>query len=181
MSQLVPVAEPKTAEEVMANLRAVRARMNALTPAKHGIAEQAERQQPTRAFPALPEGRLPDGFARMLSIAKQRREDDFKTYVWLADVLVMVSTITGYTVVDLRSTRRTYRVVTARQLACWLARHFTTFSYPDIARNLGGRDHTTIMHAVRVIDQKVGHHRERILALGLWGAAEAAWPIIEAH
>ena len=35
----------------------------------------------------------------------------------------------------------------------WLAKSLTTRSYPDIGRRFGGRDHTTVLHAVRQIDK----------------------------
>lgn len=46
------------------------------------------------------------------------------------------------------------RVVWARQTCCWLARRMTDLSYPEIGRAIGGRDHTTIMHSVRQVDNR---------------------------
>ena len=40
-----------------------------------------------------------------------------------------------------------------RQVAMWLAKQITTRSLPDIGRRFGGRDHTTVLHAVRRIEQ----------------------------
>ncbi len=53
---------------------------------------------------------------------------------------------------DLLSERRTRAVARPRQLAMYLAKHLTTRSYPDIGRRFGGRDHTTVLHAVRRIE-----------------------------
>ena len=39
-----------------------------------------------------------------------------------------------------------------RQAAMWLAKKLTTRSLPDIGRRFGGRDHTTVLHAVRRIE-----------------------------
>lgn len=50
---------------------------------------------------------------------------------------------------DLLSSRRTWDVVRPRQVAMALCKHLTFYSYPEIGRRFGGRDHTTIMHAVR--------------------------------
>ena len=39
-----------------------------------------------------------------------------------------------------------------REMAMWLAKQITTRSLPDIGRRFGGRDHTTVLHAVRRIE-----------------------------
>ena len=57
---------------------------------------------------------------------------------------------------DLLSERRTRAVARPRQLAMYLAKSLTTRSYPDIGRRFGGRDHTTVLHAVRRIEQLKG-------------------------
>jgi chromosomal replication initiator protein len=54
---------------------------------------------------------------------------------------------------DLISERRARAVARPRQVAMWLAKQITTRSLPDIGRRFGGRDHTTVLHAVRRIDQ----------------------------
>lgn len=53
---------------------------------------------------------------------------------------------------DLLSERRTRAVARPRQAAMYLAKHLTVRSYPDIGRRFGGRDHTTVLHAVRRIE-----------------------------
>ena len=53
---------------------------------------------------------------------------------------------------DLLSERRTRSVARPRQTAMYLAKQLTTRSYPDIGRRFGGRDHTTVLHAVRRIE-----------------------------
>lgn len=57
---------------------------------------------------------------------------------------------------DLLSERRTRAVARPRQIAMHLAKSLTTKSYPDIGRRFGGRDHTTVLHAVRTIDRLMG-------------------------
>lgn len=54
---------------------------------------------------------------------------------------------------DLLCERRTRAIARPRQLAMFLAKNLTTRSYPDIGRRFGGRDHTTVLHAVRRIEQ----------------------------
>jgi chromosomal replication initiator protein len=54
---------------------------------------------------------------------------------------------------DLLSERRTRAVARPRQTAMWLCKQLTTRSLPDIGRRFGGRDHTTVLHAVRRIEE----------------------------
>ncbi|MFN3228636.1 MAG: helix-turn-helix domain-containing protein, partial [Asticcacaulis sp.] len=54
---------------------------------------------------------------------------------------------------DLLSERRTRAVARPRQVAMWLCKQHTTRSYPDIGRRFGGRDHTTVLHAVKKIEE----------------------------
>jgi chromosomal replication initiator protein len=53
---------------------------------------------------------------------------------------------------DLVSEQRTRAIARPRQAAMWLAKQLTTRSLPDIGRRFGGRDHTTVLHAVRRIE-----------------------------
>jgi chromosomal replication initiator protein len=59
----------------------------------------------------------------------------------------------GMKQVDLISERRNRAIARPRQAAMWLAKHLTTRSLPDIGRRFGGRDHTTVLHAVRRIEE----------------------------
>jgi chromosomal replication initiator protein len=54
---------------------------------------------------------------------------------------------------DLLSERRTRSVARPRQMAMYLCKQHTTRSYPDIGRRFGGRDHTTVLHGVRKIEE----------------------------
>jgi chromosomal replication initiator protein len=56
---------------------------------------------------------------------------------------------------DLLSSRRTANVVRPRQVAMYLAKTLTLRSLPEIGRRFGGRDHTTVLHAVRKIENLV--------------------------
>jgi chromosomal replication initiator protein len=53
---------------------------------------------------------------------------------------------------DLLSARRTRTIVRPRQIAMYLAKVLTPRSLPEIGRRFGGRDHTTVLHAVRKIE-----------------------------
>ncbi len=54
---------------------------------------------------------------------------------------------------DMHSPRRARQVARPRQVAMYLAKQLTSRSLPEIGRKFGGRDHTTVMHAVRKIDE----------------------------
>ena len=51
------------------------------------------------------------------------------------------------------SARRARAVARPRQVAMYLAKQLTARSLPEIGRKFGGRDHTTVIHAVRRIEQ----------------------------
>jgi chromosomal replication initiator protein len=50
---------------------------------------------------------------------------------------------------DLKSKRRTKTLVYPRQIAMFLCRNLTDASFPEIGRDFGGKDHTTIIHACK--------------------------------
>jgi len=56
-------------------------------------------------------------------------------------------------VAELKSKRRTKTVVHPRQIAMYLCRELTDASFPEIGREFGGKDHTTIIHACRQIEK----------------------------
>lgn len=56
---------------------------------------------------------------------------------------------------DMHSARRSRNVARPRQIAMYLAKALTSRSLPEIGRKFGGRDHTTVMHAVRKIDELI--------------------------
>lgn len=61
----------------------------------------------------------------------------------------------GLTKTDLLSQRRTKQIVGPRQIAMYLSKVMTVRSLPDIGRRFGGRDHTTVLHAVRKIEKEL--------------------------
>jgi len=54
---------------------------------------------------------------------------------------------------DMIGPKRTRTIARPRQIAMYLAKQLTTRSLPEIGRRFGGRDHTTIMHGIRVIEE----------------------------
>ena len=66
----------------------------------------------------------------------------------------------GFTVEELKSKHRQRPLVTARQIAMYTMRELTELSYPNIAREFGGRDHTTVIHAVEKIGALMSKDRQ---------------------
>ena len=63
-------------------------------------------------------------------------------------ILEETSTAFGFSIVDICGPSRRRPLVRARQISMYVFRELTDFSYPAIAREFGGRDHTTVIHAV---------------------------------
>jgi len=54
---------------------------------------------------------------------------------------------------DLKSKRRNRQIARPRQIAMALAKELTNLSLPDIGDAFGGRDHTTVIHACKKVDE----------------------------
>ncbi|MDQ2724984.1 MAG: chromosomal replication initiator protein DnaA [Actinomycetota bacterium] len=76
--------------------------------------------------------------------------------------LIMETTATmfGFSVDELCGTNRRRPLVNARQIGMYVFRDLTDFSYPAIAREFGGRDHTTVIHAVEKITGLMQERRQ---------------------
>jgi len=72
--------------------------------------------------------------------------------VKIEDIQKLVATHFNVSRADILSSRRTANVVRPRQIAMFLSKALTLRSLPEIGRRFGGRDHTTVLHAVRKID-----------------------------
>ena len=66
----------------------------------------------------------------------------------------------GFSIDAICGPSRTRPLVTARQVAMYLVRNLTDYSYPAIARVFGGRDHTTVIHAVDKITTQMKERRQ---------------------
>lgn len=75
--------------------------------------------------------------------------------VRIEDILKIVSRHFKVPRNDLLSSRRSRDVVRPRQIAMYLAKSLTQRSLPEIGRRFGGRDHTTVLHSVRKVEQLI--------------------------
>ena len=76
-----------------------------------------------------------------------------KKFITLEDVQEVVASRFNVKISELKSKRRTKTLVHPRQIAMFLARELTDSSFPEIGREFGGKDHTTIIHACRQIEK----------------------------
>lgn len=73
-------------------------------------------------------------------------------HVHLAEIIRAACLVYGVARVDFISHRRFRAFADARHVYFWVARKFTTCSFPMIGRHCGGRDHSTVMHGARKVD-----------------------------
>jgi chromosomal replication initiator protein len=76
--------------------------------------------------------------------------------VKIEDIQRLVASHYNVSKSDILSSRRTATVVRPRQIAMYLSKALTLRSLPEIGRRFGGRDHTTVLHAVRKIESLTG-------------------------
>ena len=89
---------------------------------------------------------------RSLAIQPTRVASMFGNRKIVDSIIRQVSEASGVAIIDLLSSRRTYGIVRPRQFAMYRAKTETTLSLPMIGRLFGGKDHTTVLHAVRKIE-----------------------------
>jgi chromosomal replication initiator protein len=77
--------------------------------------------------------------------------------VKIEEIQKLVATHFNVSRADILSSRRTANVVRPRQIAMYLSKMMTPRSLPEIGRRFGGRDHTTVLHAVRKIEGLAGN------------------------
>ncbi|MBY6242956.1 chromosomal replication initiator protein DnaA [Methylosinus sp. Sm6] len=73
--------------------------------------------------------------------------------VKIDDIQKLVASHYNISRADILSSRRTANVVRPRQIAMYLSKVLTLRSLPEIGRRFGGRDHTTVLHAVRKVEE----------------------------
>jgi len=85
---------------------------------------------------------------------------DQPKHVTIQDILDAITSFYDIKLTDLLSKRRHKSITVPRQVGMWLARRHTRFSLEEIGGYFGGRDHTTVMHAIKSINsKKVGNDR----------------------
>ncbi|WP_416796453.1 chromosomal replication initiator protein DnaA [Ciceribacter azotifigens] len=103
-----------------------------------------------RSFePNLSVDRVDELLAHLVGAGEQKR-------VRIEDIQRVVARHYNVSRQELVSNRRTRMIVKPRQIAMYLSKTLTPRSFPEIGRRFGGRDHTTVLHAVRKIEELIG-------------------------
>ncbi len=101
-----------------------------------------------------------------LETAKEALKDIVGAYnrqITVENIQKMVADYYKLKVADLYSKKRNRIIARPRQIAMWLCKEVTPHSYQMIGESFGGRDHTTVLHAVRTVedlrnkDQQINH------------------------
>jgi chromosomal replication initiator protein len=104
---------------------------------------------------------LAEGRPITLELAKRALADDLarssNDETAAPSIQAIIDSVTRYydvKLTDLLSKRRHKSITVPRQICMWLARRHTRFSLEEIGSYFGGRDHTTVMHAIRAINRR---------------------------
>ena len=109
------------------------------------------------AFASL--NRQPVDVALAEMVLKDLITDDGAEEITSAQILQQTADYFKLSMEELCSKSRTRTLVTARQIAMYLCRELTDMSLPKIGQELGGRDHTTVIHADRKIRELMAERR----------------------
>lgn len=91
-----------------------------------------------------------------LEVAREALKDIFGATNRQLTLELIQKTVADYykiKVADIHSKKRSRAIARPRQIAMWLARELTQHSLPEIGETFGGRDHTTVIHACRTINE----------------------------
>lgn len=91
-----------------------------------------------------------------LAMAKNVLKDMVKESIKIISIEMVQKTVSEFfnlNIMDLKTSRRSQHVVMPRQIAMYLTRKLTRHSLPEIGGAFGGKDHTTVMHACKKIEQ----------------------------
>ncbi len=80
-----------------------------------------------------------------------------KKFLSIESIQKEVASYCGLRVQDLKSERKQKNIALPRQIAMFLARRYTGASYPEIGEKFGGKDHSTVIHAVKKIEKNMGN------------------------
>ena len=145
---MIPVAEPQTAEDVLRLAREGRERVRARARVASAIVQpvkrtviQIEAKEASEVVPVTP--RDPCAVSLVSGAVTTAKRPPLRL------LLNVASAAFGVPVNEMLSQRRCVALQPPRRAFVWLAKHTTYASYPTMAGYLGGRDHTTLMHAYK--------------------------------
>jgi chromosomal replication initiator protein len=98
-----------------------------------------------------------------LSMVKETLKDllrDRQKMISIENIQKAVANLYNIKVTDLKSSKKFRIYALPRQVSMYLCRTMTKASFPEIGAKFGGKDHSTVIHAVRQIEKKINEDRE---------------------
>lgn len=89
-------------------------------------------------------------------VLKNILKNQDKKFLSIESIQKEVANYCGLRVQDLKSVRKQKNIALPRQIAMYIARRYTGASYPEIGEKFGGKDHSTVIHAVKKIEKNLG-------------------------
>ncbi|MDY0211908.1 MAG: chromosomal replication initiator protein DnaA [Desulfuromonadaceae bacterium] len=93
-----------------------------------------------------------------IEMAKEVLKDiivEYSQEITVEDIQKKVTNYFNIKISDIKSAKRTKKFVYPRQIAMYLCRQLTSSSYPEIGEYFGGKDHSTVIHAIKKIDAEL--------------------------
>lgn len=148
--EIEPIA-PVSLPDLIARRKQIHQRFAAAAARVSKTAPQSRDDLPGKEPPCPPTATA-GGSAPELSTVTAGSPDAHTPYrPMIRRILSLVAQVHGLSTADLMSSQRTRRLTIPRQIAMALARELTPLSLPGIGKRIGGRDHTTVLHAIRKI------------------------------
>lgn len=148
-------------------------------PYEHFLHRPIETPRPPTPIVTLPPPRIVPAPKKRGPKPKKTSTDyiDVKA-VRISDILSMVAAKSDFTLEDILGRSRRGHLVETRHVAIWLCRRFAKRSTTLIGKQCGGRDHTTVIHALRRVNRTI-----RVTKLSPMKDTLSGWidPLLKAH
>jgi len=105
------------------------------------------------------------GYARLLNseisidlakeVLKNILKNDDRKFLSIETIQKEVSNYFGIKIQDIKSSKKQKNIAFPRQISMYLVRRYTGASYPEIGEKFGGKDHSTVIHAVNKIERLI--------------------------
>ncbi|MDY0291134.1 MAG: chromosomal replication initiator protein DnaA [Desulfuromonadaceae bacterium] len=93
-----------------------------------------------------------------IEMAKEILKDiivEYNQEITVEDIQKKVTSYFNIKISEIKSAKRTKKFVYPRQIAMYLCRQLTSYSYPEIGEYFGGKDHSTVIHAIKKIEAEL--------------------------
>src|SRR5438105_899360 len=106
------------------------------------------------SYASLNEGRLPS-FEKIEHLLKDLLQEEARRAITIDQIKNRVAEYYDVRLADMTSKRRPANIAFPRQVAMYLARELTKSSLSEIGQSFGGRDHGTVLHAHRLVKERI--------------------------